>query len=79
MKIKSDNIVGWTGMILILLAYILLNFKVIDTESMIYLSFNVIGSCGIIVHSLKRKDYQPVILNVIWALVALFILISLLI
>ncbi|MBN2421067.1 hypothetical protein JXB27_02195 [Candidatus Woesearchaeota archaeon] len=72
MKKKVSEAIGWGGMILILIAYILLNFNIIVKENLLYLSFNIIGSVGIAYISLKKKALQPAVLNIIWALVALY-------
>jgi hypothetical protein len=38
---------------------------------------NLTGSIGIVVSAISKKDYQPVVLNVVWGLVALISLLSL--
>jgi hypothetical protein len=76
MNKKVSEVIGWTGMILILAAYILLNFNIITTKSLIYILCNIIGSIGIAYISLRKKTYQPAVLNIIWALVALYGLIT---
>ncbi len=66
-----DGFLSWVGVIIILGAYILNVFGVVETKSVLYLSANVIGSVFILGHAFHRRDYQPATLNIIWALVAL--------
>lgn len=74
---KELEIIGWAGVIAIVLGYLLTNFGVIELKSWLYLLLNLFGSVAILTEALRKKDYQPVVLNVIWALVALVGVISL--
>lgn len=67
---------GWYGVIAILVAYTLLNFELTDSHSLLYQILNITGALGIAYDALKDKDYQPVVLNIIWALIALFSIIK---
>ena len=67
---------GWYGVIAILVAYALLNFGIFDIHSLLYQILNITGALGITYDALKDKDYQPVVLNIIWALIALFSIIK---
>lgn len=71
------EILGWVGVSLILLAYILVSFGKIDAHRGFYQILNLIGALGVLVHSFSKKDYQPAILNVVWALIAVFALLNL--
>jgi len=62
---------GWYGVCAILGAYILVSFGVIVTKSYIYQLLNLTGAIGIMLEAASKKDKQPVVLNVVWALVAL--------
>jgi hypothetical protein len=78
MNKKSEiQILGWIGVVLILLAYTLLNFDVVTNKSVVYLIANLLGSILIIIEAFSKKDYQPVFLNIVWALVALIGFLSL--
>lgn len=61
---------GWYGAIAVLAAYLLLSMEVID-QGLVYQLLNVTGAAGIFAISLAKKTWQPVALNVIWALIAL--------
>jgi nucleoside diphosphate kinase len=73
------NILAWYGVSAILLAYMLLSFKVLSADSLLYQLLNLSGSIGIIVQAAAKKDTQPVVLNIIWSLVALAAIIRIII
>lgn len=70
-----SNLLSWFGIVLILTAYTLNIFEIIQTKSLVYLILNIVGSVFIVFHAFHRRDYQPAILNIIWAVIALINLI----
>ena len=73
-----DETIGWIGIALILAAYSLNMFEVMGVDSISYLLMNIIGSLGVVYISLKKKAYQPEVLNIVWILIALVAMIKLL-
>ena len=69
---------GWCGVVAILLAYCLVSFNVFSSMSLWYQILNCIGAVGIIFVSLYKRAYQLAFLNIIWAVIALIMIISLL-
>jgi paired small multidrug resistance pump len=67
---KQKDIIGWTGVLLILVAFILTTFDIINAKDISYGVLNFVGALGIVISSYAKKDFQPVILNVIWLFVA---------
>jgi len=61
---------GWYGVIALLMAYGLVSFSLIQSNSVVYHFLNLTGALGIIAISLERKNYQPVALNAIWGIIA---------
>lgn len=72
-----DEIIGWTGTGLILTAYALGSFSIIEISSLTYQAMNFIGAIGVMYISFKKKTYQPGFLNLVWALIALISLTAL--
>ena len=68
---------GWYGVLAILLAYALLTFDFIEVKSYAYQLLNLSGAAGIIVVAASKNDRQPVVLNIVWAAVALVALVQL--
>jgi hypothetical protein len=73
------EIIGWYGTVAIVTAYALLSFGVISSGNIYYQLLNGTGALGIVYISLKKKDYQPGVLNIIWAVIALIAIINILI
>lgn len=72
-KSKSTTlheIVGWTGVILILLAYSLVTLEAVKPSATVYGLMNLLGALGIVISSYFKRDFQPVLLNLIWLIVA---------
>jgi hypothetical protein len=68
--------VGWLGVVLILGSYAALTFDLTTASSAWYQAANVVGAICIIIETGLRRDRQPMVLNIIWALVALYGLIN---
>jgi len=67
---RQKDIIGWIGVLLILVAFTLTTFSIINAKDVMYGMLNLAGALGIIISSYTKKDFQPVILNVIWLLIA---------
>lgn len=78
MKKYIEEIIGWYGTIAIVFAYALTSFDVLSTTSLVYQLLNGTGALGIVYISLKKKAYQPGVLNIIWAVIALIAIINIL-
>ncbi|HVY67762.1 MAG TPA: hypothetical protein VHA30_02625 [Patescibacteria group bacterium] len=68
---------GWYGLMAILAAYALASFGVLGARSLAYQLLNLTGSLGLIIETYAKKDYQPLVLNVLWVIIALGVLLSL--
>jgi hypothetical protein len=79
-KIEKEaiEIEGWYGTIAILGAYALSSFNLISTQSYLYQILNITGALGIVAVSLRRKAYQPAVLNIMWTVIGLIAVIKIL-
>jgi len=77
-KNLPNEIVDWSGVALILVAYGLMSFGVMSSHSLVYQSINLLGALAIALPSIKKKDYEPGILNITWAVIALIAIINIL-
>jgi len=73
-----DESIGWYGTCAIVLAYALVSFEFLSSSTFLYQILNGTGALGIVYISFKKKAYQPGVLNVIWALIALISIVRLL-
>jgi len=60
------SILGWIGMILLILAYFLLSTKKIKSNSLFYHTLNLFGAVGITISTFITKSWPSVVLNIIW-------------
>jgi hypothetical protein len=65
-----DETIGWVGAGLLILAYGLLSFGVLSPSSASYQLLNLFASLGLLHISYKKKVFQGVTINVLWAVVA---------
>lgn len=77
--IKGAEVAGWYGIAAILGAYVLVSFGVISSDSAVFQLLNLTGALGVIWISIVKNVMQSVVLNVIWAFVAIAALVKLVI
>jgi hypothetical protein len=70
---------GWYGVVAVVLAYALLSFKILSSDSLLFQGLNLTGAIGIVIDALDDKNTQPAVLNIIWAIIALVAIVKILI
>ena len=73
------DFLGWYGTMAILSAYALNSFAILDASGLLYQLLNGTGALGIVVVSLKKKAWQPALLNLVWMVIAAIVLLRLLV
>jgi len=68
------NILGWTGSILYLLAYVLVSAKKAEGDSLLYQGMNILAGCLLVVYTLALNAYATTGLNAVWVAIGLFTL-----
>ena len=68
---KYIEVFGWYGTVAIVLAYALVSFSVLNATNIWYQLLNATGALGIVAISFYKHTYQPGVLNIIWAVIAL--------
>jgi len=76
MTVFFINILGWTGVALLLLAYALVSSKRCEGDSALYQSLNIIGALLLIINSFYFGAYPSVGVNVAWIGIAVFTLVK---
>jgi hypothetical protein len=69
------EIFGWYGVVAVVVAYALVSFAVIESTNIWYQILNCTGALGVVVVSFYNKTYQPGILNIVWAIIAIIAII----
>lgn len=75
-KDKIIELYSWYGVGAILAAYIITTLGILPSNSLVVLLLNSTGSGGILIDALKSKNYQPVVLNAIWLLIAVIAMVK---
>ncbi|MBT5807788.1 hypothetical protein HOI18_00765 [Candidatus Uhrbacteria bacterium] len=57
---------GWIGVLAILLGYALISFQIVESSSRLFHGINFVGALGILIDAAADKNWQPVVLNVVW-------------
>lgn len=70
------QLLGWYGVAAIVSAYALASFSILNPSDWQYQFLNATGALCMILEGSQRKDWQPVVLNIIWATIALLGLIK---
>ena len=70
------EILGWYGVVAIIAAYIGISFNLMDANSVWYPILNGSGAFAMVVDGYYQKDYQPLVLNLVWALIACIALVT---
>jgi hypothetical protein len=63
------EIAGWSGAVLILLAYLLLSMGRLTGRSSLYQGMNVVGAAGFVVNGWWHGAVPSASLNVVWLLI----------
>ena len=63
------EIAGWSGAVLILLAYLLLSMGRLTGQSALYQAMNVVGAAGFVINGGWHRALPSASLNVVWALI----------
>lgn len=69
---RTLDIIGWIGVAMVVGAFFALTIGVLPADSITYAALNAFGALAIIGSSYIKRDFQPVFLNVVWLLIAIF-------
>jgi len=71
------NIAGWYGAIATLGAFILVSYGYLSPHDYFYQLLNLSGAIGLGILCYSKRAYQPLFVNIIWAAIALSVIIHL--
>lgn len=77
MKGRLIALLGWYGVLAVLTGYALVSFRIIPANGYLYQLLNLTGALGIVAETASKKDTQPAVLNLVWAVIALIAIIRL--
>lgn len=70
------EIFSWYGVFAIISAYILVTLSILPSSSLIVIGLNITGSAGVLIDAWRSRNYQPVVINAIWIIVAVIALVQ---
>lgn len=74
-KEKLANILGWYGAFATLTAYFLVSIGYVHARELPYQILNLTGAIGLGIVCYYKRTYQPLFVNIIWALIAILAII----
>ncbi len=66
------EVAGWSGAVIILLAYGLLSADRLSSRSSAYQWLNIVGAAGFVINSGAKGAYPSAVLNLIWIAIGVF-------
>jgi paired small multidrug resistance pump len=72
MMIDAFSLIGWAGMILLILAYFLISSKRLKINKIPYHLLNFFGAIGIAISAFATTSWPSFVLNIIWIGIASF-------
>jgi hypothetical protein len=69
------EIVGWSGSILVILAYGLNSYQKLKSDSLGFNFFNLVGGVLLIFYSFYKQADANAFINIVWVLIALIAII----
>lgn len=70
------DIFGWTGSLLIVVAYGLNSYQKIKSDSLLFYVLNILGGIFLIIYSIDKAAYANTFVNVVWVVIAIPALIN---
>lgn len=70
MKEMYYQSIGWYGVVAILMAYAATTLEYIPPDSLTYLFLNSSGALALIIQSAAIRNWQLIVLNLVWLAVA---------
>jgi hypothetical protein len=68
------DILGWTGSVLYLLAYVLVSAKKTEGDSLLYQGMNIFAATLLVIYTLSVGAYATTGLNAVWVAIGLITL-----
>ena len=74
---KYVGIIGWYGVVAIIVAYLMINFFGVPVKSPLFLLVNLSGFIGIAVDATYHKAYPAIVVNIILGVITIVTLLTL--
>ena len=68
------DIIGWSGSVLVVIAYALNMYKKLNSDSLAYYSMNIVGSACLILNTIYHHAIPSAVVNIVWIIIAVIAL-----
>lgn len=65
------QIVGWIGAFLVVLAYFLVSYKKVQSDSRVYQLMNLVGAIGVGINASYQEAWPSFALQIAWGIIAI--------
>ena len=69
-----NNVLGWTGSVLYLIAYALVSMKKVEGDSLLYQGMNIVAGVLLVIYTFSLDAFATTGLNAVWVAIGLFTL-----
>lgn len=66
------DIIGWTGALAVLYAYLMVSLNKVRGDSLHFQVFNILGAVGLCIHTYFNHAYPSTVVNIIWIGIAVY-------
>ena len=63
------EIIGWSGAIMLLVGYFLIQTKKVDHDNKVYVMLNVLGSFCLMINAWSHRAYPSTVTNLLWLVI----------
>lgn len=65
------TIIGWLGVIIFIVAYLLLSIGSLDAKKATYHLLNFVGALFLVINAISIKDHPTIVVNSVWGIIAM--------
>ncbi|MDR1196908.1 MAG: hypothetical protein LBL08_01355 [Candidatus Nomurabacteria bacterium] len=74
----ASDIIGWIGAFMLVLAYLLISFGVLGSETVWYQILNILGAGGLLFLGIVRHAIPSAFTNIVWVVIGIVAIINIL-
>jgi hypothetical protein len=76
--LKIGDIFGWAGAFLLVLAYILISFGIVDNSTIWYQILNILGAGMLMFLGIVRRAVPSAFTNIVWVIIGIVAIVNIL-
>jgi lipid-A-disaccharide synthase-like uncharacterized protein len=64
------QLVGWLGVLLFIVAYLLLSVEILSADKLLYHFLNMLGGIALVINAVHISDHPTIVVNAVWGIIA---------